>query len=123
MEKQKYLLGILLKKMNDLLEELPAKIAYQEAQVVDAEKLHALMKVKNAVAKARKTINYSALKNLTTQQQQAKVTIDMEKEDIQLVTISTRVKEKRVELNRLINQFLVLRKQVNLQIAEMQHLE
>lgn len=108
--------------MSDLLEELPAKIAYQEARVVDAEKLHAVMKVKNNVTKARKTINYSALKNLTTQQQQAKVTIDMEKEDIQLITTSTRVKEKRVELNRLINQFLVLRKQVNLQIAEMENL-
>ena len=109
--------------MNDLLEELPAKIAYQEAQVVDAEKLYALMKLKNTVARARKTINYTVLKNLNAQQQQAKITIDMEKDDTQLIMINTRIKEKRVELNRLINQFLMLRKQANLQIAEMEHLE
>ncbi len=99
--------------------ELPALIAYQEAEAARIREKVNLQRLKNSISRAKKILQASSLKNLNYQQQLARVTIAMESGEVELIGLEAELKIAEIEFNRLSNMFLAMRKQVSYRIAEM----
>ena len=103
--------------------ELPAKIAFQEEKIAKLRNKVKLKKLENSVKKARKVLQASALKNLNYQQQLARVTVSIERNEAELIELETELQLAEVKFNCLSNQFLAERKQISYRMAEMKYLE
>lgn len=106
--------------MNDL-EDLPNLIADAERRISELRFNYDINKNRLEVYKARLIIALR-FKKLTDQEKKARIKIETEIQEEELINAEYKIKLEEINFNKLTNIFISVRKQTNYKIAEMENL-